>query len=201
MWKNHNYISPHFIAQIDGSNKNKSPKTNTLRIQTTDDIVLEITNSWLPWLKSYALSLCHNNEADAEDLYQDTVVKILSNKSKFTLWSNFKARTITIMKNWFINSLRKKKNNPVYFTGNNTFHIDPSSVENNAPWDLEIEQLFTYISLLSTENRIPFEMRLTWYSYAEIAENLAIPIWTVKSRIFFARKELKNHILFDRYWL
>ena len=147
------------------------------------------------------MSLCHNNEADAEDLYQDTVVKILSNKSKFKLWSNFKVRTITIMKNWFINSWRKKKNNPVYFTGDNTFHIDSSFVENNAPWDLEIEQLSTYISLLSTENRIPFEMRLTWYSYAEIAENLAIPIWTVKSRIFFARKELKNHIWFDRYWL
>jgi RNA polymerase sigma-70 factor (ECF subfamily) len=33
------------------------------------------------------------------------------------------------------------------------------------------------------------------YKYQEIAEQLDLPLGTVKSRIFFARKELKERIL------
>jgi RNA polymerase sigma-70 factor (ECF subfamily) len=195
MWSYHNNLSIYLSTESN----DKPLKTTSVHIQTTDDIVSEITNSWLPWLKTYALKLCNNHEADAEDLYQETVLKVLSNKSKFRLWSNFKARTSTIMKNWFINWWRKKQNNPIYFTGDNTFHLEPSTLENNAPGDLEIEQLFTYISSLPDQNRVPFEMALQWFSYEEIEAELAIPLWTVKSRIFFARKELKKHIWLDRY--
>ena len=43
---------------------------------------------------------------------------------------------------------------------------------------------------LEEELRIPFAMFYEGYKYKEIAEYLALPIGTVKSRIFLARKKL-----------
>ncbi|HNB49271.1 MAG TPA: sigma factor-like helix-turn-helix DNA-binding protein [Chitinophagales bacterium] len=45
---------------------------------------------------------------------------------------------------------------------------------------------------------MPFLMHYKGYKYHEIAEQLNLPLGTIKSRIFFARKELKN-LLEDDY--
>ena len=42
--------------------------------------------------------------------------------------------------------------------------------------------------------KIPFLMHYQGYKYQEIADHLDLPLGTVKSRIFFARKELKDLI-------
>jgi len=39
--------------------------------------------------------------------------------------------------------------------------------------------------------KVPFMMHYAGYKYQEIAEHLELPLGTIKSRIFFARKELK----------
>jgi RNA polymerase sigma-70 factor (ECF subfamily) len=43
--------------------------------------------------------------------------------------------------------------------------------------------------------KVPFEMHRLGYKYQEIADKLRLPLGTVKSRIFFARKELKQKIV------
>jgi RNA polymerase sigma-70 factor (ECF subfamily) len=43
--------------------------------------------------------------------------------------------------------------------------------------------------------KVPFLMHFEGHKYQEIAEHLDLPLGTVKSRIFFARKELKERIL------
>ena len=48
------------------------------------------------------------------------------------------------------------------------------------------------IEKLDDEFRIPFTMHTSGYKYKEIAEELDLPIGTVKSRIFFTRKKLQN---------
>jgi RNA polymerase sigma-70 factor (ECF subfamily) len=48
------------------------------------------------------------------------------------------------------------------------------------------------IELLSDEYKIPFNMYFDGYKYKEIADELRIPIGTVKSRIFIARKKLMD---------
>ena len=40
--------------------------------------------------------------------------------------------------------------------------------------------------------RIPFSMHVAGYKYNEIAEKMELPLGTVKSRIFFARKKLQE---------
>ncbi|MDE5849514.1 MAG: RNA polymerase sigma factor, partial [Muribaculaceae bacterium] len=42
--------------------------------------------------------------------------------------------------------------------------------------------------------RIPFNMHVAGYKYSEIAEELDLPVGTVKSRIFFARKRLREQL-------
>ena len=53
-------------------------------------------------LKYYALSLTSDNDR-ANDLLQETFLKALTYKDKFTENTNFKAWVYTIMKNTFIN--------------------------------------------------------------------------------------------------
>lgn len=42
--------------------------------------------------------------------------------------------------------------------------------------------------------RIPFSLHLAGYKYTEIAEYMHMPVGTIKSRIFFARKRLQNEL-------
>ncbi|MDE6766207.1 MAG: RNA polymerase sigma factor, partial [Duncaniella sp.] len=48
------------------------------------------------------------------------------------------------------------------------------------------------INSFSDEYRIPFSMHVAGYKYNEIAEKMNLPLGTIKSRIFFARKKLQN---------
>ena len=43
--------------------------------------------------------------------------------------------------------------------------------------------------------RIPFVMHFQGFKYQEISDYLELPLGTVKSRIFFARKELKTLLI------
>ena len=50
----------------------------------------------------------------------------------------------------------------------------------------------TALLKISADLRVPFMMHYKGYKYDEIAEQLNLPLGTVKSRIFFARKELSQ---------
>ncbi|WP_245553815.1 sigma factor-like helix-turn-helix DNA-binding protein [Cytophaga aurantiaca] len=55
---------------------------------------------------------------------------------------------------------------------------------------LTYKELLRVIDLLKDEFKLPFLRYVDGYKYKEISEELDIPIGTVKSRIFIARKEL-----------
>ena len=44
------------------------------------------------------------------------------------------------------------------------------------------------------ELRVPFQMYVAGFKYREIAEKLNLPIGTVKHRLFFIRKRLKDEL-------
>ena len=50
------------------------------------------------------------------------------------------------------------------------------------------------LNSFSDEYRIPFNMFVAGYKYNEIAEKMNLPLGTVKSRIFFARKRLREQL-------
>ena len=154
-------------------------------------------NSLSKLLHSFAYNLTKNRE-DAKDLYQETAFRAMTNRDKFRTGTNFKAWTFTIMKNIFINNYRKKsKKNTIIDSTNNLFYLNSgkNAIQNSAESNIMMEELFKMIGRLEETIRIPFLMHYQGYKYQEIAEELDLPLGTVKSRIFFARKELKGTVL------
>lgn len=148
-------------------------------------------------LHAFAYNLTKNVE-DAKDLYQETAYRALFNRDKFQQGTNFKAWMFTIMKNIFINNYRKKvKANTVIDTTDNQFYINSGShtIANSAEGDILMKELTAMVDDLDESVRVPFMMHHNGYKYQEIADELQLPLGTVKSRIFFARKELKDKIL------
>lgn len=145
-------------------------------------------------LKAFSFALTQS-EADANDLYQDTCFKVISNAEKFKQGTNFKAWAVTIMRNLFINNYRKKmRRNTLLDQTSNSYFIDSSQVDNpNAgESDASYQELLTMVGLLPDDLRIPFWMAYQGYKYDEIAEKLETPLGTIKSRIFFARRKLQE---------
>lgn len=148
-------------------------------------------------LHSFAYNLTKNME-DAKDLYQETTYRALFNRDKFQPGTNFKAWMFTIMKNIFINNYRKKvKANTILDTTDNQFYLNSGnhSTSNAAEGGIMLKELNTMVDALDDSIRIPFQMHFEGFKYQEIADELQLPLGTVKSRIFFARKELKEKIL------
>lgn len=147
-------------------------------------------------LNAFAYNLTKNIE-DARDLYQETAIRAITNIDKFRPDTNFKAWTFTIMKNIFINNYRKKaKANTIIDSTDNLFFLNSGSVsiENDASRNLLLEELNNMINQLDDSIRIPFIMHFEGFKYQEIADEFELPLGTVKSRIFFARKALKEKI-------
>ena len=57
-----------------------------------------------------------------------------------------------------------------------------------------MDELNGMINSLEDSIRIPFVMHYEGFKYQEIADEFNLPLGTVKSRIFFARKALKDMI-------
>ena len=147
-------------------------------------------------LHSFAYNLTKNVE-DAKDLYQETAFRAMTNRDKFRPGTNFKAWLFTIMKNIFINNYRKKvKANTIMDSTDNLYYINSGStiISNGAESNIMMKELITMIDELDDSVRVPFLMHYQGFKYQEIADHLELPLGTVKSRIFFARKELKEVI-------
>ena len=145
-------------------------------------------------LHYYALSLTSDSER-ANDLLQETFLKALTYRDKFAQNTNFKAWVYTIMKNTFINEYRRNVKTKNTFEGStNDYHIaytkdkvypGPDSMYSSREISRSIQEL-------EDDYRIPFTMFLEGFKYKEIADELNLPLGTVKSRIFFTRKKLEK---------
>lgn len=147
-------------------------------------------------LRSFAYNLTKNEE-DAHDLYQETALRAVSNREKFNPGTNFKAWLFTIMKNIFINNYRKKvKKNTIIDSTENMYFLNSGSVviSNDAGANILMNELNKMINSLEDSIRVPFMKHFEGFKYQEIADELELPLGTVKSRIFFARKALKQKI-------
>lgn len=147
-------------------------------------------------LNSFAYNLTKNTE-EAKDLFQETAFRAMTNREKFNPGTNFKAWLFTIMKNIFINNYRKKmKANTIIDSTENLYYINSGSntIANSGENNILMKELQSMITGLEDGIRVPFIMHYEGFKYQEIAEELDLPLGTVKSRIFFARKALKTLI-------
>jgi RNA polymerase sigma-70 factor, ECF subfamily len=145
-------------------------------------------------LRAFSLKLT-GNSVDAEDLYQDTALRIITNADKYRQGTNFKAWAVTIMRNIFINNYRKKvRRNMIIDQTPNNYYINSSDrvVENDGENNMGFNELMKMVDALPDDFRQPFMMAYEGFKYDEIAEELGSPLGTIKSRIFFARKKLQK---------
>lgn len=151
-------------------------------------------------LYSFALRLTKNRE-DAKDLIQETALRAYKHRDKFTVGTNFKSWVSTIMRNTFINQYRKAKlrrnvNEPV-----ETFLFaleNKNAIPNQGEINIRMQEYDKIFGEIGEIYSVPFLMFYRGYEYKEIAQYLDIPIGTVKSRIFLARKKLKK-LINERY--
>ena len=147
-------------------------------------------------LRNYARTLTRNEE-DANDLVQETFLKVLENQEKFDTGTNLKAWTFTIMKNTFINSYRRsKRSNEIVDTSEELYLHNLNAPDSTEKPDdaLHAEEIRNSIRKLTPEHRESFQMYNDGYKYKEIADRLGLSIGTVKSRIFFGRKRLMDDL-------
>jgi RNA polymerase sigma factor (sigma-70 family) len=148
------------------------------------------------FLKPFALTLTRDNEV-AKDLLQETMYRALANKEKYNVGTNIKAWLYTIMRNIFINNYRRKaKQNTIFDNTPNDFLLDynQSTISNVAEGVLKMKDIQAAVYNLPHIFRYPFLLYFEGYKYFEIADMLSEPLGTIKSRIHFARKLLKEQL-------
>ena len=131
------------------------------------------------------------NETDAEDFVQDVFLKVYTSLDSFRGDAQFSTWLMRIAYNTAINSVKRAKE---YLPLNDGFEIEDSSLN---PEERQLKKL-TVQAVRETLKEIPekFAVCLDLYffydfSYTDISEMLDLPINTVKSHIFRAKKLMK----------
>lgn len=144
-------------------------------------------------LLNFAFILTSNRD-DAYDLLQDTTLKALDNEDKYVDNTNFKGWVFTIMRNIFINNYRKSaRSATVIDQTEDLYHLNlaQDSGVDTPEGSVAASEISQAINSFADEYRIPFSLHVAGYKYNEIAEKMNLPLGTIKSRIFFARRRLQ----------
>jgi len=147
-------------------------------------------------LHAHALNFTRDAE-DANDLVQDTLIKALRFKEGFQEGSNFKGWLFVIMRNTFINDYRKNaRKNAIITTEEeiSSVHLSGSAADNGAEHKFAMQDIHNALNGLAEAYRMPFVRYVEGYKYHEIAEELEIPLGTVKTHIHQARIALKKKL-------
>lgn len=141
----------------------------------------------LPHLRAFARGLCGRSD-QADDLVQETVLKAWSARGGFAEGSNLKAWTFTIMRNHFLNQLRKQRRETQLEEG------EERQLLVSRP---EQEDRLHVSDLQRALDRLPAERREALllvgaggFSYEEGARICGVAVGTMKSRVARGRKEL-----------
>lgn len=148
------------------------------------------------FLHQLAMKLTKSVE-DSNDLLQETFFKALKNKDKFQEGTNIKGWLYTIMKNTFINAYRKKKNQNTFVDETeNKYFLNLNAPEKSTKADASVDHDYVMKQINSVESTYieTFMMYYNGYKYEEISEILGIPLGTVKSRIFLARRKMMDKL-------
>jgi RNA polymerase sigma factor (sigma-70 family) len=145
-------------------------------------------------LKNFALSLTHNVD-DALDLLQDTYLKAITYREKFEDSTNLRAWLFTIMKNTFINAYRRNVKIKQLISKGDEATMNRAFKQNSYDHSesrMNAKEIIRQIETLEDQYKVPFTRYYTGYKYEEIAREMRLPLGTIKSRIFIARKLLMD---------
>ncbi|PWS32684.1 RNA polymerase sigma factor [Pedobacter paludis] len=147
-------------------------------------------------LNAFALKFTGDIE-DANDLIQDTMVKALRFSESFESGTNIKGWLYTILRNTFINEFRRNAKRQSVVTQQeeiSSAHLLQTATRNGAEGSFAMRDINLALKNLPDAYSVPFIRYFEGYRYHEIAEELDIPLGTVKTRIHEARKLLQKQL-------
>lgn len=144
--------------------------------------------------------------ADAEDLVQETYFRAFRFLHQFRAGTNLRAWLFRILRNTFINMYRYKQRRPEqasieeteeFYLYNHliesTFQPSSEQPDRAAIESLAIEQILDAIEKLPDDFRqVIMLVDVEEFSYREAAEIMDVPIGTVMSRLYRARRKLRS---------
>ena len=175
--------------------------TDPPRSKDFEDLILKHVDM----LYAVALRLTRNN-ADAEDLTQNTLVKALRFHDKFKEGTYIKAWLLTILRNTFINEYRRKARRPTFVELTGAEPASDTAPDPDIPFEPREGHMDDLLELLDDPVReaiesLPKDFRfavvkadLEDKSYKEIAEAMQCPLGTVMSRLYRGRKLLRERL-------
>jgi RNA polymerase sigma-70 factor (ECF subfamily) len=150
-----------------------------------------------PRLVRFAWSLTRDRE-EAEDLAQETVARALASQWRFQPGTNLKAWLFRILRNVHLNLLRAAGTHPSFISieelvvepaGPPEQNLNP--VEARAIERAELRRIADVFRTLPANFAVPLYLTaIEELSYAEAASILDVPIGTVMSRVYRARRLL-----------
>ena len=141
-----------------------------------------------------------NNQTLAEDVVQETMIKLYTHKHYYKPIAKFSTWIYTIAKNLALTELRKNKRKRTESMWNNRGELiniksNEESLENKVQNELAVEELNKCLDEIPENFRIAVVLRdFQELSYQEISKILEIPIGTIKSRINRGRIQLAEKL-------
>ena len=140
------------------------------------------------------------NEADAEDLVQETYARALRAQHQFMPGSNLKAWLFRILRNTFLSRYRRQRHDPTP-GGLDTVEVETPDAGSEA-WllgDVELgrlrkvvaEEIEAALMTLTEDARTVILLDLEGLSEVEVADVVGCAVGTVKSRLARARAALR----------
>ena len=137
-----------------------------------------------------------NNAEQAEDVVQDTLIKLYTHASYYKNIAKFSTWIFTIAKNNALTELRKnkrKKTDSLWTDDGQVIDINSKeeSLDSKVQNEIAIDQLNKFLDEIPENFRMAVVLRdFQELSYEEISKILEIPIGTIKSRINRGRIQL-----------
>ena len=148
------------------------------------------------------------NQADAEDLVQETMLRAYRSFDRFEPGTNLKAWLYRIMTNAYINTYRKRQREPQKVSQEDIEDFDLyQELKDHDPAFSATPETIVLDNLLDSDiieaiDDLPDQFRmavllsdLQGFSYAEMAEIMDVPMGTVMSRLHRGRKALQKRLL------
>lgn len=158
---------------------------------THQELLKETTN-----LSKFAFKLTRNRD-DADDLLQSTIVTALDKQHQFEQGTNLFSWTSRIMFNAFVSAYRHNSRFETQYDPQ--WYIDQESVEATQECEAELSLVFAAMLSLSEDHREILRMVcIDGMQYAEVADELHIPVGTVRSRLSRAREGLHEKLHLNR---
>lgn len=127
----------------------------------------------------------------ANDLLQETILKVLYNAHRFEDDGKFMSWAHTIMHNAFINNCRREE---LCQAVEDTLYTTAFTTKADSASGMEVDDIYCAIDELPDNSGKVMRLLVSGHKYVEIAVRMEIPIGTVKTRINLSRSILKKRL-------